>query len=248
MEIGQDRLFRDPALARFYDLDNGWGDDLEYCRGLARDAGSILDLGCGTGLLLSRLAGRRTLVGVDPATAMLEVARKQPGGEGVTWIEADARSLRLDLRFDLIILTGHAFQVFLTDDDQHAVLSVIAEHLAPGGRFIFDSRSPGAEEWREWDPATSLRAFAHPGLGRVEAWNDAAYDEATGIVTYHTHYRAVSSGERFSAESRIRFTPFERIARLLDEVGLAVDSWLGDWHGNPRRAESPEIIPLGHLP
>jgi len=38
---------------------------------------------------------------------------------------------RLGRRFDLVVLTGHAFQVFLTDDDQRAVLSTIAEHLAP---------------------------------------------------------------------------------------------------------------------
>ena len=45
----EDRLYSDGDLAQFYDLDNGWGPDLSYCGKLAKDAGSVLNLGCGTG-------------------------------------------------------------------------------------------------------------------------------------------------------------------------------------------------------
>ena len=183
-----DDLYRDAALAQFYDLDNQWGVDLDYCRRLADDARSILDLGCGTGLLAARLADRREVVGVDPAAAMLDIARRRPGGERATWVDADARSVRLGRRFDLVFLTGHAFQVFLNDDDRRAVLSTIAEHLAPGGRFIFDTRNPAAQAWHEWTPKHSMRRFERPSLGTVEAWNDIDRDATTGIVTYQTHW------------------------------------------------------------
>ena len=73
-----DRLYRDPALAQFYDLENGWAPDLDYCRHLAEDAASILDLGCGTGLFATRMADGRRVVGADPAAAMLEIARNRP--------------------------------------------------------------------------------------------------------------------------------------------------------------------------
>jgi len=250
-----DPLYRDPALAQFYDLENGWADDLDYCFELAADARSVLDLGCGTGQLAARLAagpaadlaGGRTVVGVDPAAAMLEIARARPGGDRVAWVQSEAQALRLDRRFDFVVLTGHAFQVFLADDDQRAVLATIARHLAPAGRFVFDSRNPAAEAWREWAPAASRRAFAHPDLGRIEAWNEAAQDPATGIVTYETHYRAVASGALFSAASRIRFTDKEVLAARLAEAGLAVERWLGDWRGGALAPDSREIIPLGRL-
>lgn len=246
-----DPLYRDPALAQFYDLENGWADDLDYCFELAADARSVLDLGCGTGQLAARLAegpaGEHTVVGVDPAAAMLEIAQARPGGEGVAWVRSEAQALRLDRRFDLVLLTGHAFQVFLADDDQRSVLATIARHLAPNGRFIFDSRNPAAEAWREWGPAASRRAFAHPSLGAIEAWNEAAQDPATGIVTYETHYRVVASGALFSASSRIRFTDREVLAARLAEAGLAVERWLGDWRGGPFAPGSREIIPLGRL-
>ena len=243
----EDRLYRDPELARFYDLDNQWGPDLDYCLRLATEARSVLDLGCGTGQLAARLAVGRTVVGVDPAEAMLELARRRAGGRRVAWVRSDARCLRLGRRFDLVLLTGHAFQVFLTERDQAAVLSTIAGHLAPAGRFVFDTRNPAAEAWRDWVPERSRRRLTHPGLGAVEALNDAVHDAATGIVTYRTHYRVVASGQRFSASSQIRFTSREALVAMLDHAGLEVDDWLGDWQGGVCGPASPEIIPVGRL-
>jgi len=239
-----DRLYDDPALARFYDLDNGWGPDLEFCLGLARDADSVLDLGCGTGLFLSRLGESCTATGVDPAGAMLEIARRRPGGERVTWVQADARGLRLGRRFGLVVLTGHVFQVFLSEADQRAVLETVADHLAPGGRFVFDTRNPGVEEWRGWTP-DDRRFLDDPELGRIEAWNDAEENPATGIVTYRTHYRVAASGELRSAASRLRFTPRDRLEALIADAGLAVERWMGGWEGRPCTAEAPEIILVG---
>ena len=37
----------------------------------------------------------------------------------------------LDTRFDLIIMTGHVFQVFLDDADVRATLRTLRRHLAP---------------------------------------------------------------------------------------------------------------------
>jgi SAM-dependent methyltransferase len=244
----EDRLYSDPELVQFYDLDNDWGPDNALCARMAAEARSVLDLGCGTGRLAAAIAdGTRDVVGADPAAAMLEVARQRPGGEKVEWIEADARRLRLNRRFDLIVLTGHAFQVFLTPADQAAALKTIALHLNPRGRFIFDSRNPAAEEWREWTPETSRWELTHPTLGLVEAWNDAAHDPATGIVTYETHYRIVASGRHLMASSQIRFTAKAELEALIAEAGLHVTSWLGDWQESPWTPTSKEIIPVGGL-
>lgn len=242
----QDRLFEDPDLVRFYDAENGWGDDTRYCLALAQKAKSVLDLGCGTGLLAAALGSGREVWGVDPAGAMLEVARARPGGAAVTWVEADGRSLRLGRRFDLVVMTGHAFQCLLTDADQRALCDTIAAHLAPAGRFIFDSRNPVREEWREWVPELTQRQFDHPELGRVTAWNDVSMDEATQIVTYQTCYRD-QSGNNQNATSRIRFASRNDIAQRIAEAGLEVEQWMGDWSGGAWTETSPEIIPLGKL-
>jgi SAM-dependent methyltransferase len=227
----QDRLFEDPELVRFYDIENGWEDDSRYCLELAHGKRSVLDLGCGTGMLAAALAPGREVFGVDSAAAMLTRAREREGGSAVTWVRADARSVRLGRCFELIVLTGHAFQVLLTDDDQRAACETIAAHLAPGGTFIFDSREPSREVWRKWRSGSSLRAITHPTLGRIEAWNNAAYEPSTEILTYGTFYRALD-GRVWKAQSRIRFADKEGIATRIAHAGLRVDRWMGSWCGD----------------
>lgn len=247
--MNDDRLYHDPALADFYDLENGWerSPDFAFCKRLAQDAGSVLDLGCGTGELAVALAGTRMVVGVDPAPAMLEIARAKAGASGAEFIEGDARTVRLGRRFDLIVLTGHAFQVFLTMEDRRAALATIAAHLAPGGRFIFDSRNPACREWEEWGPQQSLRSVPHPRFGEVTAWNDVLEDAETGIVTYETHYEIRATGKRLSAASHIAFPDKAELETLITQAGLRTERWLGDWEGGDWREGAKEIIPLGTL-
>jgi len=242
----QTRLFDDTDLAQFYDIENGWANDDRSCWELALGKKTVLDLGCGTGRLAAALALGREVVGVDPAAAMLTTARQRERGSAVTWIEADARSVRLGRRFELIVLTGHTFQVFLTDEDQQAVCDTIAAHLAPGGTFIFDSREPSREEWRKWEPSRSLRSIQHPALGRIEAWNDVVFEPASEIVTYWTFYRALD-GRVWEAQSRIRFAGKEAIAARIAEAGLRADRWMGNWRGDQWTPEAMEIIPVGSL-
>lgn len=241
-----DALYHDPALAQFYDCENDWRDDLRFCQALAQDKHAVLDLGCGTGLLAASLAGVRDVYGVDPAEAMLDVARGRAGGDRVTWVHADARDVRLGRRFDLIVMTGHAFQTLLTDQDQYAACLTMAAHLAPGGTFIFDSRNPAREEWREWTPEASERSFVHPMLGRIRAWNDVRYDTATQVVTYGTFYEA-GDGRRWQAHSPIRFASMTAIDARLREAGLARQQWLGDWNGKEFEEGDAEMIAIGSL-
>jgi SAM-dependent methyltransferase len=236
-----ERLFHDPDLARFYDPDNPWDCDKDYCFKLAERARSVLDLGCGTGELAAALVPEREVVGVEPAAAMLAHARKRP--DAAMWVEADARTVRLGRRFELIVMTGHAFQCLLTDDDQRALCQTIAVHLAPGGTFVFDSRNPAREEWRGWVPDKTRRRFVHPELGEIEAWHDVRFDHGTEIATYDTIYRA--SGSEWLATSRIRFASKDEIAARIAEAGLSVERWMGDWYGGPWREDSIEIIPVG---
>ncbi len=240
-------LYRDPHLAQFYDLANRRRADFDYCLALASDAGSVLDLGCGTGELAATLAKDRAVTGVDPAAAMLDIARRRPSGDRVTWVQADARSVRLGRRFDLVLLTGHAFQVFLTDEDQRTALSTIAAHLAPKSRFIFDSRNPANGVQENRSRHDTVRSLEHPQLGRIEAWNESSYDRDTSILTYENGYRILSTGETRSASAQIRYSPQEDLAAKLVSAGLTVETWLGDWHGDPFDTAAKDIIPTGHL-
>ncbi len=93
-------LYQDLALAEFYDVAPRQRPDFGYCVALAANAGSVLDLGCGTGALACALAMGRHVSAVDPAAAMLALAQAR---------------------------TGHSFQVFQTRKAQRAVLAELID-------------------------------------------------------------------------------------------------------------------------
>jgi SAM-dependent methyltransferase len=242
-----DALYHDAALAAFYDWDNPWPAEFDWVLMQLEGAWSVLDLGCGTGIFSVALAARGTeVVGVDPAAAMLLIAQARPGGDRVRWINAGAQGLDLGRKFDAVVMTGHAFQTLLTSADRAACLATIARHLAPGGRFLFDSRNPEAREWESWTPEATRALEAHPEFGTVERWNDATWDEATGIVTYETHYQLLD-GQHFEATSQIAFPGFAVLAAEIAAAGLAVDRWYGDASGGPVGPACVDLIPLGRL-
>ena len=85
-----DLHYVDPRLVAMYEDANGRGPDTEFFLGLASqvEAETILDLGCGTGLLTRELASKhRRVVGVDPSAAMLDYGKRQPGAERVEWMD-----------------------------------------------------------------------------------------------------------------------------------------------------------------
>ncbi len=131
-------------IAEIYDLANPRAPDIDSYLSLAGlHPRSVLDLGCGTGTLCCALAecGHR-VTGVDPAAAMLAVARSKPHADQVEWVESSAQSYRAHRRFDLIVMTGHVFQVLLTDADALAVLETMGAHLKERGTVAFETRNP----------------------------------------------------------------------------------------------------------
>ena len=137
----------------------------------------------------TRLAARgHQVTGSDPAVGMLSIARSRTGGAAVTWVQSDAAGLRLDRTFDVAIMTGHVFQVFLTDADIAAALAAIRRHLRPGGRLMFETRNPLVREWQEWTPELTLTEVAVPGVGTVEV--HYAIKSVDGeLVTFETMFR-----------------------------------------------------------
>ena len=91
------------------------------------------------------------------------------------------------------------------------------------------------------------QVWEHSWLGPIEAWNHSQYDARSGILDYKNSYRVVETGRTVTGSARIRYTPVEALAVMIGEVGLAVETWVGDWDGGPFRPGSSEIIPLGRL-
>jgi trans-aconitate methyltransferase len=98
----------------------------------------ILDLGCGTGHLTSRIAASgAAIVGVDQSPAMIESARKSY--PDLELVGSDATSLDFDSEFDAVFSNATIHWI----KDQPALATVIWRALKPGGRFVAEFGGKG---------------------------------------------------------------------------------------------------------
>jgi len=238
-----DAIFSEPRLAARYDAFNPPGEDTAlYVRLAGAEPKRILDVGRGTGLLACALAANgHAVTGLDPAEAMLAVARRRPGGDRVRWVQADARSAVLAERFDLAVMSGHVFQVFLEDSDARAVLQTVRRLRAPGGRFAFENRDPLVREWEEWNPTASRTRIRIDEVGEVEVHYRVA-EVGDRLVTFETHHLFVDSHETVASPSTLRFMSKDEVAGHLAQAGFTEIVWFGDWNGAPCALHCPEII------
>jgi streptomycin 6-kinase/ubiquinone/menaquinone biosynthesis C-methylase UbiE/RimJ/RimL family protein N-acetyltransferase len=193
-DLVTDEHYLNPKLARIYDFNSGWNHEREFYLKLAGDAPKkILDLGCGTGLICNALAANgHQVTGVDPAIAMLNVAREREFGDHVNWIQSRAQDLNLGENFDLIIMTGNAFQVFLTETDLNAICAAIQRHLSPEGLFVFESRNPNLDWSSRWN-YENIVAKSGLSLDKIEGdWNHGSYlKESTQEMIFYVRYGSI---------------------------------------------------------
>lgn len=234
--------FHDPRLVAVYDA---WGAgrlDTAFYLGLAAElsATSIVDIGCGTGEITCALAlqGHR-VTGVDPAPAMLEVARHRSGGELVRWIEGDASSLD-GPPADLAIMTAHVAQVISDQDAWRSTLVAADRSLRPGGHLAFESRNPDARAWLAWTPEASRQRLDTPH-GAADVWSDLT-EVAGDLVRYDIHYRFASDGGELISSNVLRFRSQVELERSLADAGFEVREVFGDWDESAVSPQSPELI------
>jgi SAM-dependent methyltransferase len=164
-----DHAYSDESLAKLYDVLNPWGPSDDFYLDLVMSAMAVLDVGCGTGSLLRR--ARKTghdgrLCGLDPARAMRDQARER---RDIEWVLGDLSDVGWDQEFDLVVMTGHAFQVLVDDEELRTSLAAIRSALTGGGRFAFETRNPLTRPWEHWTPDNAVDVTEEAGtVARVE--------------------------------------------------------------------------------
>jgi ubiquinone/menaquinone biosynthesis C-methylase UbiE len=111
--------------------------------------GSLLDLGCGTGLLRAA-AGSREWTGLDRDAGALRVARRRALLPSDRFVEGDARNLPFEEgRFDLALC--HGVLHHLDDRDAARAVAELARVVRPGGTLLLcDLVRDGAPPYRRF--------------------------------------------------------------------------------------------------
>ncbi len=222
-----DAIFAEPKLAEIYDLLDSRPDrpDLAPYLAMADEfhAHAVIDLGCGTGTLACRLAARGVeVVGIDPAEASLNVAKRKAYANQVRWITGTAAQLK-GLEADLITMTGNVAQVFVTDEEWMTALHACRDALRPGGRLVFEMRDPAKEAWKGWNREQSFQTVEAPGSGTVESWVELMNVQLP-LVSFRYTFVFRKDGSVMTSESTLRFRTQSEIAETLSHAQFTVES------------------------
>ena len=184
----------------------------EIVHGAVPAGATVLDLGCGSGRVAHGLIELgHPVVGVDQSAEMLEHVR------GAETVHAPIAGLRLDRRFDAVLLASHLVNC-PDSGERRALWATAARHLAPGGRAIVEWHPPS---WFDTVPAGAGAL----GELRVELTDVVrAGDLLSATVRYW------SDSELWTQAFTARRLTERDLERELAESGLRFDGWLTDDH------------------
>ena len=98
---------------------------------------AILDIACGSGILLSNL-NFDYKAGIDLSDNFLRQAEDRLNGDDFSLLNADMKNFQLDREFDLILCTSNTINYLLTEKDLRDFFETVKIHMVKEGIFIFD--------------------------------------------------------------------------------------------------------------
>lgn len=210
--------------------------------------GPILELGCGTGRVLSVLEGAGFRVfGLDNDLQMLHFLRAGfpiERGSPVNIFLANVSAFHLAYNFPLIIMPCNTLST-LSNSTRRACYERIAEHLTGHGVFaaglpnpltLRDMPESGQPEWEG--------TFTHPSSGQPvmvsSAWKkDAGHFQ---VIWNYDHLTSDGKVERVSIESRHQLLLREEYVKEMAEAGLEEYAAFGSYGCSPYTPSSPDLI------
>lgn len=229
--------------ARYYDLlygDKDYDAEAGFVADLIRqqspEAKSFLEFGCGTGLHALALARRGyNVAGIDLSQNMVERARKRlvdaqlSPSVVVSFNQGDMRTVRMEQKFDAVISLFHVISYQTTNHDLLASLTTAAEHLRPGGVFVFDCwYGPAVLTER---PMVRVKRIEDEVIRVIRIAEPTMYpDENVVDVRYEVLIEERASGriERLSENHRMRYLFEPEISHFLECAGF-VPVKFGEW-------------------
>ena len=234
------------------------GDEAFYLEEARKAGGAVLEIGCGTGRITIPIAESGvSIVGIDRAPAMLEVARRkiarlpEETRKRLRIVEGDMRTFAMDRRFDLVIIPYRAFCHLMTTGDQRRALTRIRDHLVEGGRLVFNVFDPSIEMIAaHLKPLGGSRnhmgSFPHPDTGRrVMVSTTRRYDPAAQTVEEYRFFEELDAEGRVVSTTVtplfIRYAYRYEMQHLLELCGFEVEALHGDFRRGPFRHGKEQV-------
>jgi len=212
---------------------------IERARACA-ERGRLLDLGCGTGVLLEKaLAAGLDPLGLDTAPKLLALARARVGAHRIRL--APMQSLDAEAAFDSVVSLSWSLNYCRDLDELRDVLGRAHRALRPGGCLVVQvAHAPHAPAEA---PAFNVDREAGPGGPEDIVIRYRFWAGGPQVMLAEYAFECVSSGERFQEVHTLRAADARRVAACARELGFEDVELLESWRGEPfERSLSPFML------
>ena len=243
-------------IARFFDIEyEDFEADLPIIEAFAqRTGGPLLELGCGTGRLLTPLARRGYHVtGVDISPAMLRLAGAKADAaavaERITLVEGDYSAVALAGRFQFAFTVMNTFMYLVEQETQLRALRHWRGHLAPNGMLLIDVFNPDVAQLAGLDGRLEVDTiWSDPQTGAtvmklISRTVDLA-EQTVHVTVMYDEITADGTIRRTLAPFAMRYVWRAEAELLLRHTGFALEEIYGDWEMSPFDGNSERMILL----
>lgn len=248
LRIGSSAHYQDPTYYAHAYADRT--EDVAFYVELAQAHGAVLEYGCGEGRITIPMARAGAAVtGVDLSPSMLGALAKKSAAEPrevrqrIRTKCGDMREIRLRRRFPLVICTFNTFLHLYERDDVERFLARVRAHLAPRGRFVFDTSIPIVSELARVAGKTYKLPPVRLPDGRRYAYRERFdYDPLRQILFVMMEFEPRDGGETFVTPLTHRqFFPRE-LEALLHYNGFVVEDLAGGYRGEVADRHSDSLV------
>ncbi|MBA3449962.1 MAG: class I SAM-dependent methyltransferase [Chloroflexia bacterium] len=243
------------ALPELYDLEHAsFADDIDLYLRLGEVIGDpILELGCGTGRVLARLAeaGHR-VTGIDRSRPMLDRARavlaESGNSELVTLLKAEmtAAGSAPGGPFGLVILSLNGLMHAATQAEQRETLIASRGALDPRGMLVVDALNPSPELLVGFDGRVQHEGSWHRADGtRVDRFAARSHDAAEQRIDTELWYDRIDREghlHRVASSFPMRYVFPSELELLLELAGFVEWKRYGSYDLDPYDDSSERLI------
>lgn len=246
----------------FYDaelyelLHRGTPGDLAFYRQLCRDAGTVLELGCGYGRVLCALAELGCqLVGLDRDSDLLARAARRrqalpaEAGSRIELVKGDMRRFDLGRKFDRILIPYSGIYCLLDEDDCVRCLVCAGRQLAPGGQLIFDAyraddfhTESNPLDYRD-EALEPVGSVDHRGV-RYDVFERSLWERPRQRLDVVYEYVPRAGGAVLQGTIQHRYLLSHQIEGLLARAGLQLVHLHGDFLGGELRPKGELLVAI----
>jgi ubiquinone/menaquinone biosynthesis C-methylase UbiE len=229
------------TYAPFYDWENartlGRRDVPFWRRTLGAEQAETLELGCGTGRLLTPMARSGVpMVGIDRSADMLaraiERSRRLPRARRPRLVRGDIRTLPFAARtFGAVMAPYGLFQSLLRESDLAMLLGEVHRVLRKGGLFGIDL-VPDLPKWHEYNEQVSLRGRGPRG-GELTLVESVRQDRRRRLTIFDETFveRIGRRSTRHTFSLTFRTLSLPEVVERVAGAGFVVERLLGDYRG-----------------